>query len=50
MCYQCKYTQGGNGADCLTSSTNDLKECPGDQTFCVIIEEYTKNSKCYSSR
>ena len=45
MCHQCQSSKDAIDHDCLTSSPNALKRCPENEEYCVIIEEFTKNSK-----
>ena len=44
-CHQCKSSTDAIDNDCLTSSSNSLKKCPEHENYCVIMEEFTKNSK-----
>ena len=44
-CHQCKSSTHEIDTDCLTSSSNSLKKCPEHENYCVIMEEFTKNSK-----
>ena len=44
-CHQCESSKDAVHSDCLASSSNSLKKCPEHENFCVIIEEFTKNSK-----